>query len=290
MPELPEVEYVARQLRETLVGRRIVAVETRWERSIEGLAPERFAALVSGRVVTQVGRRAKYLLLTLDDGALLTVHRRMSGNLLLWAAGEPEPPYLRVAFTLDDGRRLAYTDPRKFGRIALVAPGAQMPATLAALGPEPLEDAFTPAALQARLAGRRSAIKAALLDQRVVAGLGNIYADEALYRAQVHPLRSAASLTPEEVARLHAGIQGALETGIAHGGTTFGRHRDIYDEAGVNLEHVEVYRRTGQPCLRCGTPIERIVVAQRGTHFCPQCQPPRPAASHETPQREPSSP
>jgi formamidopyrimidine-DNA glycosylase len=275
MPELPEVEYVARQLRATLVGRRIVAVETRWERSIEGLTPEQFAALVSGRVVTQVGRRAKYLLLTLDDGALLTVHRRMSGNLLLWAASEPEPLYLRVAFTLDDGHRLAYTDPRKFGRIALVAPGAQMPAALAALGPEPLEDAFTPAALQAQLAGRRGAIKAALLDQRVVAGLGNIYADEALYRAQIHPLRSAASLTPEEVARLHAGIQGALETGIAHGGTTFGRHRDIYDEAGVNLEHVEVYRRTGQPCLRCGTPIARIVVAQRGTHFCPHCQPPQ---------------
>src|SRR6185312_16916159 len=138
---------------------------------------------------------------------------------------EPEPLYLRVVFTLDDGRRLAYTDPRKFGRIALVAPGAALPAALAALGPEPLEEAFTPAALQARLVGRRGAIKAALLDQRVVAGLGNIYADEALYRAQIHPLRAAGSLTPDEVARLHAGIQGALETGIAHGGTTFGRHR-----------------------------------------------------------------
>lgn len=285
MPELPEVEYVARQLRATLIGRRIVGVETRWERSIEGVAPERFAALVSGRAVTAVGRRAKYLLLTLDDGTLLTIHRRMSGNLLLWAAGEPEPLYLRVVFTLDDGRRLAYTDPRKFGRIALVAPGEALPAALAALGPEPLEDAFTPATLQARLAGRRSAIKAVLLDQRVVAGLGNIYADEALYRARIHPLRAADSLTPDEVARLHAGIRGALETGIAHGGTTFGRHRDIYDEAGVNLEHVEVYRRTGQPCPRCGTPIERIVVAQRGTHFCPHCQPPRPVASDEAPKR-----
>ena len=148
------------------------------------------------------------------------------------------------------------------------------------LGPEPLEDAFTPAALAARLAGHAGAIKAVLLDQRVVAGLGNIYADEALFRAGIHPLRPAASLAAEEIARLHAGIQGALTTGIAHGGTTFGRHRDVYNEAGVNLEHVEVYRRTGQPCLRCGAPIERIVVAQRGTHFCPHCQPPRPAPSN----------
>ncbi|HZC04726.1 MAG TPA: bifunctional DNA-formamidopyrimidine glycosylase/DNA-(apurinic or apyrimidinic site) lyase [Ktedonobacterales bacterium] len=278
MPELPEVEYVARQLRETPPGRRIIAVETRWERSIQGMAPVQFAVEVSGRVVTAVSRRAKYLLLTLDDGQLLIIHRRMSGNLLLSAAGAPEPLYARVIFTLDDARHLTYTDPRKFGRIALASPDA-LPATFAALGPEPLEDDFTPAVLAARLAGRMGAIKAVLLDQRVVAGLGNIYADEALFRAGVHPLRSAASLTPEETARLHAGIQGALTTGIMHGGTTFGRHRDIYDEAGVNLEHVEVYRRTGQPCVRCGAPIERIVVTQRSTHFCPQCQPPRPEPS-----------
>ncbi len=274
MPELPEVEYVARQLRETLPGRRIVGVETRWERSIQGMAPEEFATEVSGREVTRVGRRAKYLLLTLDDGRLLIIHRRMSGNLLLWKPGEPEPPYARVIFTLDDGRRLYYTDPRKFGRVALAAPEA-LPATFASLGPEPLEEAFTPAALAERLAGQSRAIKATLLDQRVVAGLGNIYADESLFRAGIHPLRPAGSLTPDEIARLHSGIQGALTTGIAHGGTTFGRHRDIYNEAGVNLEHVEVYRRAGQPCLRCGAPIERIVVAQRSTHFCPHCQPSR---------------
>ncbi|HEY7850623.1 MAG TPA: bifunctional DNA-formamidopyrimidine glycosylase/DNA-(apurinic or apyrimidinic site) lyase, partial [Ktedonobacterales bacterium] len=273
MPELPEVEYVARQLRETLPGRRITAAEARWARSIEGMTAAEFAAEVSGHVVTQVGRRAKYLLLTLDDGRLLIIHRRMSGNLLLWAPDDPEPLYARVIFALDDGRRLVYTDPRKFGRVALAAPDA-LPAVFANLGPEPLEDAFTPAALAARLAGHKGAIKAVLLDQRVVAGLGNIYADESLFRARIHPLRSAATLTAEEIARLRVGIQGALTTGIAHGGTTFGRHRDLYNEAGVNLEHVEVYRRTGQPCLRCGAPIERIVVAQRGTHFCPHCQAP----------------
>ncbi|HEX8995260.1 MAG TPA: bifunctional DNA-formamidopyrimidine glycosylase/DNA-(apurinic or apyrimidinic site) lyase [Ktedonobacterales bacterium] len=273
MPELPEVEYVARQLRETLLGRRIVAVDVRWERSIQGMAPEEFVAEARDRTVREVGRRAKYLLLTLDDGRLLIIHRRMSGNLLLWNQSEPEPLYARVIFTLDDGRRLVYTDPRKFGRIALATLDT-LPAAFASLGPEPLEADFTPETLAARLAGQARAIKATLLDQTVVAGLGNIYADESLFRAGIHPLRPASSLTAEEVTRLHAGIQGALTTGIAHGGTTFGRHRDIYNEAGVNLEHVEVYRRAGQPCLRCGAPIERIVVAQRGTHFCPQCQPP----------------
>jgi formamidopyrimidine-DNA glycosylase len=273
MPELPEVEYVARQLRATLPGRRITAVETRWERSIQGMTPAQFSAEVSGRVVAQVGRRAKYLLLTLDDGRLLIIHRRMSGNLLLWQPADPEPLYARVIFTLDDGRRLVYTDPRKFGRVTLALPDA-LPTAFSGLGPEPLEDAFTADTLAARLAGHRRAIKATLLDQTVVAGLGNIYADESLFRAGIHPLRPAGSLTAAEVARLHAGIQGALTTGIAHGGTTFGRHRDIYNEAGVNLEHVEVYQRTGQPCLRCGAPIERITVTQRGTHFCPHCQPP----------------
>jgi formamidopyrimidine-DNA glycosylase len=271
MPELPEVEYLARQLRETLPGHRFVAVETRWDRTIAGMTSAELATALSGRMVTAVGRRAKYLLLTLDDGRLLIVHRRMSGNLLLWTDGEPEPLYARVIFTLDDGRRLVYSDPRKFGRVTLARADA-LPAPFASLGPEPLDEAFTPAALEERLAGQKRVIKAALLDQRIVAGLGNIYADEALWLARIHPLRRAHTLTPREVAQLHAGIQQALTTGIAHGGTTFGRHRDLYNEAGSNLEHVAVYQRTGEPCLRCHQPIERITVAQRGSHFCPHCQ------------------
>lgn len=272
MPELPEVEYVARQLRETLPGRRITGAEVCWARAIQGMEPGEFVAEVTGRTVSAVGRRAKYLLLTLDDGRLLIVHRRMSGNLLLRGRELDAPPYTRVALDLDDGRRLYYTDPRKFGRLMLAWPDA-LPQALAELGPEPLEAAFTARALAERLAGSQRAIKVALIDQRVVAGLGNIYADEALFRAGVHPLRLAGSLTGDEITRLRDGIQGALTTGIAHGGTTFGRHRDLYDEAGSNLEHVEVYRRTGQPCVQCGTPIERITVAQRGTHYCPHCQP-----------------
>lgn len=272
MPELPEVEHVARQLRAILPGRRITGADVRWPRATQGMEPEEFVVGVTGRMVTEVGRRAKYLLLTLDNGMLLAVHRRMSGNLLLRAKDEEEPPYVRVALDLDDGRRLYYTDPRKFGRLALISPDA-LPPALAELGPEPLEADFTPDALAARLAGSRRGLKAALLDQRVVAGLGNIYADEALFRARLHPLRPAGSLSADELARLRAGIQGALITGLEHNGTTFGRYLDLYGDAGGNLDFVAVYQRTGQPCPRCGTPIARITVAQRGTHFCPHCQP-----------------
>ncbi len=271
MPELPEVEYVARQLRDELVGRTVVAADVLWPRAVEGLDPRALAGRVVGQRVCAVGRRGKYVLVTLSGGDVLLVHRRMSGNLLLRTSNEDDP-YTRVSFTLDDGRRLVFSDPRKFGRLRLVA-AESLPAVLSALGPEPLDDAFTPEALATRLAGRSRAIKALLLDQTAVAGLGNIYADEALFRAGIHPLRPAASLTPAEVAALHAAIRGVLLTGIEHGGTTFGRHRDVFNEAGTNVDHLEVYRRTGQPCRRCGTALRRIVVAQRGTHFCPVCQP-----------------
>lgn len=271
MPELPEVEYVARQLRDELVGRTIAAVDVLWPRAVEGLHPRALADRVVGQRVRAVGRRGKYVLVTLSSGDVLLVHRRMSGNLLLRKSNEDDP-YARVSFTLGDGRRLVFSDPRKFGRLRLVATEG-LPAVLGALGPEPLDDAFTPEALATRLAGRSRAIKALLLDQAAVAGLGNIYADEALFRAGIHPLRPAASLTRADVAALHAAIREVLLTGIEHGGTTFGRHRDAFNEAGTNVDHLEVYRRTGQPCRRCGTALQRIMVAQRGTHFCPVCQP-----------------
>jgi formamidopyrimidine-DNA glycosylase len=271
MPELPEVEYIARQLRKELIGRRITGVEVSWARSLGGTEPADFAAEVVDCTIADIGRRAKYLLIYLDDDDVLAVHRRMSGNLVL------SPPatvvrWVRVAFDLDDGRRLLFTDPRKFGRLAVV-PRERLDAYFAAIGPEPLEPEFTPEALAKRLAGTKRPIKAALLDQSVVAGLGNIYADEALYRAGIHPLRPAASLTSVELTRLRDAIRAVLETGITYGGTTIGRHRDVYDEAGTNVEHLLVYRRAGQPCLQCSTPIQRIVVGQRGTHFCPTCQP-----------------
>ncbi len=271
MPELPEVEYVARQLQSDLVGRAIVRADVFWARSIEGMDTGEFVSRVAGREVTGIGRRGKYLLIFLSDGQTLIVHRRMSGNLT-FADGPDAQPYVRVAFALDDGRWLLYTDPRKFGRITLAASGA-LSDVLPILGPEPLDESFSTTELARRLAGRRAPIKAVLLDQSAVAGLGNIYADEALFRAGIHPLRPASSLRPHEISDLRTAIQETLRTGIEHGGTTFGRHRDAYNEAGRNLEHLQIYRRKGQPCRRCGTPVERIVVAQRGTHYCPRCQP-----------------
>lgn len=270
MPELPEVEFVARQLRDELIGQRITGVEVLWPPALSGMDPAEFAGRVVGRSITGIDRRAKYLALDLDEGDVLAIHRRMSGNLILTGPDEHDP-YARVVFALGDGRRLVFSDPRKFGRIVLTT-REELPALFAQLGPEPLEAAFTPAVLARQLAGRNRALKALLLDQSVVAGLGNIYADEALFRARLHPLRPGGSLTAGEIDALHAAIQETLRLGIEHGGTTFGRHRDAYNEAGRNLEYLNVYRRTGEPCPRCGTPIARTVVAQRGTHFCPHCQ------------------
>ena len=273
MPELPEVEYVARQLRVELVGRDLLETSVYCPRSIGHMDAAAFREALSGRHIVGIGRRGKYLLVRLDHDTVLVVHRGMSGNLLL--ANSPEDvervSYVCVAFRLDDGRFLLYSDPRKFGRLMLL-PEAELSTWLERLGPEPLDEHFTPDALASRLAGTRRPIKAVLLDQGTVAGLGNIYADEALFEAGIHPLRIAGGLSRDEILALHAAIQNVLQTGIEHGGTTIGRHRDLYDQAGRNLPHVMVYRRTSQPCLRCGSAISRIIVAGRGTHFCPQCQ------------------
>lgn len=283
MPELPEVEYVARQLRQALAGCTIRDARVNWPRTIAHPDVPTFCAEVAGASVLRVDRRAKYLLLFLSGEQALVVHRRMTGNLLLFPAAaegalweETPDPYCRAVFLLDDGRRLVFTDPRKFGRIALY-PASELADALGGLGLEPLGDEFTPEALAGLLAGRSRQMKPLLLDQTCIAGIGNIYADESLFRAGIHPLRRAETLTREEIARLHDAIRAVLELGIEHGGTTFGRYQDIWGEAGRNREHLAVYQRDGEPCMRCGTPLVRVVVAQRGTHFCPTCQP-APAA------------
>jgi formamidopyrimidine-DNA glycosylase len=272
MPELPEVEYVVRQLREHLAGAQIAQVCVQWAGVVEHPAPGDFVREVQGREIVGVDRRAKLILLRLSGGGTIVAHRRMTGNLELCDAGSPDQSHQRLAFTLADGRRLLYTDPRKFGRMGFYRE-AELPARLANLGPEPLEPDFTAVRLREIVRGSRRAIKTVLLDQEAIAGIGNIYADESLFNARIHPLRQSATLTPREIARLRAGIVTALTTGIEHGGTTFGRHRDLFGEAGTNLDYIQVYRRAGALCVRCGTTIKRIVVAQRGTHFCPRCQP-----------------
>ncbi len=271
MPELAEVEYVARQLRESVVGAVIDRAEIAWPGTIAGMSPAIFTTIVAGATIEGVERRGKVLLMLLDLDRVLLVHRRMTGNLTLVAPGTPDEPYLRATLWLTDGRRILYTDPRKFGRLTL-APRDHLANLLADLGPEPLAPDFTAARLAAILATKRGVIKTVLLNQSVIAGLGNIYADEALYAARIHPLRPADSLAPAEVKRLHAAIIGVLTTGIEHGGTTIGRHRDLYGDAGANLSHIRAYRRTGLPCDRCGTPIARLVIGQRSAHFCPTCQ------------------
>lgn len=271
MPELAEVEYVVRQMRETLPGAQIAAVGVRWERAISHPTAAAFAADLVGCEILSIERRAKLMLFMLSDDLVLTAHRRMSGNLLLLDAGDPDQPYTVVEMRLADGRRLLYTDPRKFGRLGLWHT-AELPAVLAQFGVEPLGPDFTLERLSALLLSRDRALKPLLLDQTQIAGLGNIYADEALFRARLHPQRSASTLAGDEVARLHGAIIAVLELGIAHGGTSFGRHQDLFGNAGSNFDHLLAYQQEGKPCPTCGTPIQRIVVAQRGTRICPNCQ------------------
>lgn len=272
MPELPEVETVAADLRQQLIGRRFLSAHIVWPRTLAAPDPLTCSGRLAGRAVVDVGRRGKYLLIHLDSAETLIIHLRMTGRLAVVAPGDPElaTPHVRAWFELADGAVLAFNDPRKFGRIWLVADVEEVTGKL---GPEPLDWTFTAEALAERLRKRRQAIKALLLDQTVVAGVGNIYADEALFLAGVHPLRSGASLTQDEIGRLHGAIRQVLAESIAQRGTMLRDYRTPYGADGAYKNHLRVYGQPGRPCPRCGTPIERSRVAQRSSHFCPQCQP-----------------
>jgi formamidopyrimidine-DNA glycosylase len=279
MPELPEVETAARDLAVQATGRFIVAIEKLdWERMIETPDPAVFRSLLSGRRIAAIGRRAKWLLLTLDAGWTLALHLRMSGSISVQPADAPADTYTHLVLALDDGRRILFRDMRKFGRARLLD-AAGLAALDSSLGPEPLGDSFTPDVLAQLLAGRRTSIKPLLLNQRIVAGLGNIYVDESLWQAQLHPLRSAGSLRREEVNALHTAIQGVLTSAINNRGSTLRDYRTGYGQRGTNQDYFAVYDRKGKPCPRCGTSVVRVVVAQRGTHLCPTCQVVQPAPS-----------
>ena len=272
MPELPEVETTASDLRPHLVGAQITGVHVLWPRTIAAPDLPLFAALVPGQRIISVGRRAKFLIMTLESGDSLLVHLRMTGGLLVEKSATPAPEdrYTRAWFDLDGDRRLVFSDPRKFGRIWLVRNTGEV---LGRLGPEPMSDEFTPEVLAAALQGRRVAIKPLLLNQAVVAGLGNIYADEALFLARIHPLRRAAELTTDEVQRLHAAIRQVLVEAIGQRGTTLRDFRPPNGGKGNYQEIRRVYGLEDKPCPNCGTPIQRKVIAQRSAHFCPHCQP-----------------
>jgi formamidopyrimidine-DNA glycosylase len=266
LPELPEVETIARSLRPALVGSRIARLEARWPKALRP-DPATVTRGCEGRRVSSVGRRGKHLLVGLEDSGHLIVHLRMSGRFEWVEPGQPQPRHARTLWHLDDGRILAMDDARKFGTVTW---SARPEHTLSGLGPEPLDEGFTPARFAAMLAPRRRALKPLLLDQQFLAGLGNIYVDESLHRAGLHPLTPADSLEPDQVARLHGHIEAVLTQAIDSCGTSI----DWIYPQGRMQDYLRVYGRAGEPCLGCGAPIERLVVAQRGTWICPRCQPP----------------
>lgn len=268
MPELPEVETIRLTLGPALEGQRIESVVFHWPRTCVGDV-DRTQARLRGQRIERLERRGKYLLFRLRDGngaSVLVVHLRMTGNLLLNA--EPGR-FTRAEMFLDRGLRVVYHDIRKFGRWQW---SAELPPRLAELGPEPLEidaEAFT-----RRLGLRKTRLKALLLNQEFLRGLGNIYADESLFRARLHPERSAATVRPRQARKLHGAIQQVLREAIAAGGTSIHNYVDSLGLKGYFQLQTRVYGKKGKPCVTCRTPIERILVAQRSTHFCPRCQRP----------------
>lgn len=273
MPELPEVETLAREFRSVLIGRQIAGVRVGWARIIAAPDPVAFVHQLSGRRICEVARRGKWLLFGLDSGHWLLMHLRMSGRLILEATDAPlDDPHTRVVLYLDGGERLRFSDPRKFGRMALTDDPGKI---LGDLGPEPLDPALTAERLREMLCARRARLKPLLMDQRFLAGLGNIYADEVLWEAGLHPLRPSDTLSEEEVRRLHRAIQCVLEAAIARQGTTLPDQRYVLPDGrpGEFAPHLAVYGREGEPCPRCRTPIIRIPLGGRSTHFCPRCQP-----------------
>ena len=281
MPELPEVETVAHDLRRLVVGSTIVGAAGDWPRMIASHASvAAFAEGIAGRRIAAVGRRAKLVVVDLSGDAALTIHLKMTGQLFVVPAGAPSDRHLHLALALDDGREIRFRDIRKFGRVGLwprdprtgaVLGGAAGGELFAGHGPEPLSASFTLQAFRARLKGRHGRLKPLLLDQAFVAGIGNIYADEALWRAQLHPLRRATSLRPASEARLYRAVRSVLAEAIERRGASI----DDYtapDGDGSMQEHLAVYQRAGEACLHCGRPVRRIVVGQRATHYCSWCQ------------------
>jgi formamidopyrimidine-DNA glycosylase len=272
MPELPEVETVRSSLEPRLVGRRFEQVEILDSRLTRSLDPAEVAAELTGERVAEVGRRGKYLVVRFESDLVLLIHLRMTGTLAHSRNGAAAGSHIRAVVRLDDGSDVTYRDVRRFGTW-LVLHAEEVDAYLAArLGLEPLERGFSAAKLTERLAERRAPIKAALLDQRTLAGVGNIYADEALWRARIDPKRAAGQLDVRETRALHRGIRRALEAGIARQGATLRDYRTPDGAAGAMQHEFKVYGRGGEPCPRCGTPIEKTRVGGRGTWFCPGCQ------------------
>jgi formamidopyrimidine-DNA glycosylase len=294
VPELPEVETIRRQLEPEVVGRRIVAAEVLDERWTRPERPAIVEQAISGRTIEAVDRRGKYLILRLDGDRALVMHLRMTGNLLLREAGAgeavadlmetdrlggprlyestPQLRYLRARMELDDGSELLFTDARRFGHAVVLDGGAIHEYFAERLGVEPLDGELTPQAILALAEGRRAPLKSFLLGQRGIAGIGNIYADEALWRARLHPLSPAGSMKLEHCEDLAEAIVETLEVALSAGGSSIDDYRDARGEMGSMQDEFLVHTREGQACFRCGEVIRRVAVSGRSTYFCPGCQ------------------
>ncbi len=272
MPELPEVETIRNALRnggrggESVIGRRVEDSQLLWERTLAEPEPKAFHQRIHNQKVKDVGRRGKFLMLEFPDETLL-IHLRMSGDLLVEKQSDPVAPHHRLMLELEGGLRLSFNDPRKFGRVWLVADPETI---LGDLGPEPLSDEFTPGEFHRMLGAHRRQLKPLLLDQTFIAGLGNIYTDEALHLAKIHPLTISNTLNESHARRLWSSIRQVLEEGIERQGASI----DWVYRGGDFQNYFRVYQRTGEPCPACGSPIQRMLVGQRGTHYCENCQSP----------------
>lgn len=264
MPELPEVETIARKLRPELVGRTILSADLRWARTLATPSPKQFAQQIKGQKILAVGRRAKYFILHLSTFQLL-IHLRMSGDLHIKDSAKQAEKHDRLIIKLSDNKSLSFNDTRKFGRVWLLTDPAEL---LNKLGPEPLSKEFTPQWLHAALHKKHRQLKPLLLDQTFLAGLGNIYTDEALNIAKIHPRRESSSVTAKQAERLHDAIREVLSEGIRRNGASI----DWVYRGGEFQNYFRVYDREGKPCKNCGAKIKRVTVGQRGTHYCPNCQ------------------
>ena len=276
MPELPEVETIARELRPDLVGRTITAAWLDWPRQVKHPTLDEFKARLRGRKIVSVERRAKWIVLALGpakargEPAVLAVQVKMTGQLDVVAPDTPRDKHVHARFSLDDGNELRLHDTRKFGRFGLYTP-AEAAKVLGTLGPEPLADELTPRDFARMLRARKARLKTLLMNQEFLAGVGNIYADEALWRARLHPLRSASGLSARHARDLYVGLRDVLNEAIARRGSSVDSYRA--PEGSGEMQHfLNVYGRTGKPCPRCGRPTRRMVIGARSTHFCSWCQ------------------
>jgi formamidopyrimidine-DNA glycosylase len=272
MPELPEVETIVNDLRPRIEGRRFTGVSIYCPEMVHHTSVEELKRRLPGQLIKEIGRRGKYLIFRLASSEALILHLRMTGSLLLKRKGEQRTessPYVRAVFSLDNGTELLFPDRRKLGTISLVKDENE---EIGKLGPEPLDPDFTKKALAERLSKHKAPIKAVLCDQEVIAGIGNMYADEALFFARIHPLRAANSLSDEEMKRLHKAIRDVLTKAIGNGGASISDYRRPTGEKGSQQYDFYAAHRGGETCKVCATPIERIAVRNRGTYFCPKCQ------------------